>query len=64
MTLFKFSKTWCEEIARLVARFWWNGRDDKREVMDKAFEYMGIDGYRDARTDNYEERWTTMMEMQ
>lgn len=32
MPLFKLPKTWCEEIAKMIERFWWNGRNDRRSM--------------------------------
>lgn len=32
MTLFRLTKTWCEEIVRLIASFWWNRRDESRRI--------------------------------
>lgn len=32
MSLFRLPKMWCEDVARLIARCWWNGRDEKRKI--------------------------------
>lgn len=32
MTLFKLPSTWCKEIAKMIARFWWNERDGQRTM--------------------------------
>lgn len=32
MVLFRLPKRWCEDIAKLIARFWWNGRDERKKI--------------------------------
>lgn len=54
MTLFRFPKTWCDDIAKLIARLWWNGRDDRRRIHSVWWnrltmpKYMGGMGFKDV----------------
>lgn len=32
MTLFRLPKTWCEDIEKLISKFWWNGHNERKKI--------------------------------
>lgn len=42
MTLFKLPSTWCMEISKMIARFWWSGKDGKRPMYWVSWRKMAM----------------------